>query len=93
MGKSLMSRIVSFWMQISVLFDIFVVAIKIKECFQTVIPPLPEYTNFCTLAVGKVYTDEGGIKELYHSVSTCSRDYPLTTACRLSACTGGQTMV
>ena len=41
----------------------------------------------------KVYTDENGMKYLYHGLSTCTGDNPLAKARGLSPRTGGQTVV
>ena len=43
--------------------------------------------------LNKVYTDEGGIKWLYHGLSACTEDNPLAKARGSSPRTGGQTMV
>ena len=39
------------------------------------------------------YTDEDGIKYLYHGLSVCTEDKPLAEARGLFPCTGGQTVV
>ena len=61
------------------------------------IPLSPANENFDKkyFAMCKVYTDEDGIKYLYHGLSTCTEDNPLAhlKACGLSPRTGGQTMV
>ena len=59
------------------------------------IPPLPEIANLSTkiFIPTKVYTEEGGIEYLYHGLSACTGDNPLSKACGLSPCIGGQTVV
>ena len=59
-------------------------------------PPFPKIWNFGTkyFILSKVYTDEGGIKQLYlhHGYSACTGDNPralLTKARGLSHRTGG----
>ena len=59
------------------------------------IPPVPDIAN-CSMKyfiLSKVYSNEGGIKQLYHGLSICIGDNPLAKACGLSPFTGGQTMV
>ena len=43
--------------------------------------------------MSKVYIDEGGIKQLYQGLSTCTGDNSLTEARRLSPCTDRRTIV
>ena len=42
------------------------------------LPLLPKITNFSTkyFILSKVYTEEDGIKQLYHGLSTCTGDRP-----------------
>ena len=56
-----------------------------------IVPPLPVVTNFSTKysILSKVYTD----RVVYHGLSACAGDNPLSKACGLSPRTGGQTMV
>ena len=56
---------------------------------------LPEIANFSTnyFIMNKVYTDEGGMKYIYHGLSSGTGDNPLAKACGLYPRTGGQTVV
>ena len=67
-------------------------------------PYMPLWTNYIILAhianfstkyfiLSKVFTDEGEIRLLYHGLSTCVGDNPLTKAHGLSPRTGRLTIV
>ena len=60
----------------------------------SVIPPFPEIANFGTKCsmLSKVYVVENGI-QLYHCLSVCTGDSPLSKAREFSTRTGGQTMI
>ena len=65
-----------------------------KPLISLIIPLLQENANFSMIyfAMGKVCTDKGSIKQLYHGLSACTGDNPLAKARGLSPRTGGQTM-
>ena len=66
---------------------------RVRE--KNIIPTLAEVANFSTTHIipSKVYADEGGIKQLYHGLSTCTGANPLAKARALFPRTCGQTVV
>ena len=56
---------------------------------------LVKITNFSTtyFILSKVYSGEGGIKQLYHGLSACAGDNQLAKAFGLSPRTSGENMV
>ena len=66
-----------------------------KPRISLVIPLLQDNANFSMkyFAMGKVCTDKGSIKQLYHGLSACTGDNPLAKARGSSPRTGGQTMI
>ena len=60
----------------------------VKRTLLTIV----KFWNEC-FHTNKVYTNEGGIKQLYHSVSACAGDNPLAKARALFLRTGEQTMI
>ena len=67
-----------------------------KYGYWLLISFLPEIANFGTeyFKLSNFYIGEDGIKQLYiyHGLYAHNGDNPLTKACRLSPCTGRQTM-
>ena len=71
------------------------IVILIMKVYLYIVIPLPEGATISMtyFSQSNGYTDEGGIKSLYHGLSACSGNHPLAKARGLSPRTGGQTMV
>ena len=73
----------------------FLHAYKKYHQIKKFIPHMPEIAKFSTkyFILNKVYTYEGGIKQLFHGLYTCTGKNSLAKARGLSPRTGGQTVV
>ena len=83
-----------------IVFDVDRIELKIlctvlDSVYPSIIPLLPENANFGTknFTMHKVYTDKGGMKFFYHSLSACMGNNPRALARELSPRTGGQTII